>query len=511
LISLEREKDIEVLRQAALLLESENRRLHLRIAEVLAELTSLKGGNPKALQLELEKLQRQLALQSAKLFAPSSSERRVEPAAAPPKKPQTGHGPRQQPSLPFIERIHALESDERKCEKCGGLMVEMKGQYEESEEITIVHRRFEVHQHKQQKYRCACNECIVTAPGPLKLFDGARYSIDFAIEVAIDKYMNHLPLERQCRMMKRDGLRVDSQTLWDYLDGLAATLEPLRPRIHDLVLQSEVVHADETRWRKMAGRGEKGQGSEWWYDWTICSSQAIYHYIDPSRGAVVARKLLAGYTGTVMADGYSVYSSVAQARDGPTFRLASCWPHARRKFIEVEKNFPQPVSEILELIAQLYRIEDKVTAEGAEGLAQRARLRDQESREVIDEIEKWGKRTLATVLPQSGLASAIKYMQGQWKGLIVFLDDPLVPLDNNFAERSLRGVVLGRKNHYGSRSERGAQVASLMYTLMETCKLHGVDPRAYLKAAVVARLNHKPMPLPHEYAASLAAAAATVA
>jgi len=507
LISLERERNIEVLRQAALLLESENRQLHRRIAEVLAELTSLKGGNPKALQLELEKLQRQLAQQSAKLFAPSSSERRGEPAAAQPKKPQTGHGRRQQPKLPSIERIWALGTDERKCEKCGGVLVEMKGQYEESEEITVVHRRFELHQHRQQKYRCACNECIVTAPGPLKLFEGARYSIDFAIEVAKDKYTDHQPLERQCRAMKRDGLVVDSQTLWDYLEALAATLEPLRARLRGLVLLSEVVHADETRWRKMAGRGEKGQGSEWWYDWTICSSQAIYHHIDPSRGAAVARSLLAGYRGTVMADGYSVYTSVAQARDGPGFRLASCWPHARRKFVEIERNFPQPVSEILELIAQLYRIEDQVTAEGAEGLAQRARLRAEESSKVIAKIEQWGNQTLAMALPSGGLASAIKYMQGQWKGLTLFLEDPVVPLDNNFAERSLRGVVLGRKNHYGSRSERGAEVASLMYTLMETCKLHGVDPRAYLKAAVVARLTHKPMPLPHEYPASVAAAA----
>ncbi|MGC4114804.1 MAG: IS66 family transposase [Myxococcales bacterium] len=500
MVSLEREKNIEVLRQAAILLEAENRHLHRRIAEVLAELTALKGGDTKALQLELEKLQRQLALQNEKLFAPSSSERRGEPTSAA-KKPQTGHGRREQPALPSIERIWALGEDQLQCEKCGGTLNPMKGEFEPSEEITVVHRRFELHKHLRQKYRCSCNECIVTAPGPLKLFEGARYSIDFAIGIAVDKYTDHQPLERQCRAMKRDGLVTDSQTLWDYLEALAAVLEPLRPRLRALVLTDAVVHADETRWRKMAARGEKG--SEWWYDWTICSSRAVYHHIDPSRGAQVARELLAGYRGTVMADGYSVYSSLAQSRDGPSFRLASCWPHARRKFLEVEKNFPQPVSEILGLIAELYRIEGEVASNGAEGLAQRARLRAEKSTQVIEDIERWGNRTLAMVLPSSGLAEAIKYMQGQWKGLTVFLADPLVPLDNNFAERSLRGVVLGRKNHYGSRSERGAEVAALMYTLMETCKLHRVDPRAYLKAAVIARLTHQPMPLPHEHAAAV--------
>lgn len=499
MFSIERERDIEVLRQAARLLESENRQLHQRIAQVLDELTKLKGGNSRSLQLELEKLQRQLAQRNEALFAASSSERRPGPSPRPPpaKKPRTGHGRKEQPALPSIERLWSLGEGERTCEKCGGELEEMKGQTENSEEITVVSRRFEVHQHKQQKYRCRCNECIVTAPGPLKLFPGARYSIDFAIEVALEKYLDHQPLERQCRRMKREGLQVDSQTLWNYLDELSAHLEPLRLRLRQEVLIEPVVHADETRWRKMAGPGERG--SEWWYDWAICSRRGVFHHIDPSRGGHVARKLLEGYRGTVMADGYSVYASLA--RDGPPLRRASCWPHARRKFLEVEKNFPAQVGQIVGLIQELYAVEDEVAAAGDEGLAQRARLRAEKSRAVVTRIKDWGKGTLASVLPTSGLAEAIKYMQGQWAGLTVFLDDPQVPLDNNFAERSLRGVVVGRKNHYGSRSERGAEVASLMYSMMETCKLLRVDPRAYLKAAVVARLQRQPQPLPYQWAA----------
>lgn len=497
MFSVEREKDIEVLRQAARLLEAENRQLHLRIAQVLSELNKLKGKDSKGLQLELSKLQRQLEQRNQKLFAASSSERReVAPAKAEPKKPQVGHGRRAQPALPSIERIWALGEAEQRCPKCGAQLEEMKGEFEKAEEITVISRRFELVTHKQQKYRCSCNECIVTAPGPLKLFPGARYSIDFAIDVACEKYLEHQPLERQCRKMKREGLLVDSQTLWDYLDELAMHLEPLRQRLLEHVLQEPVIHADETRWRKMAGKGERG--SEWWFDWTICSNRGVYHHIDPSRGGQVARELLKDYRGTVMADGYSVYSSLA--RDGPDLKRASCWPHARRKFIEVEKHFPVEVTEILALIRELYAIEDETVAAGEEGLAQRALLRATRSTAVVAEIKEWAERTLSSVLPNSGLAEAIKYMQGQWKGLTAFLEDPRVPLDNNFAERSLRGVVLGRKNHYGSRSERGTKVASLMYTLMETCKLLGVEPRAYLKAAVVARLERRPQPLPHEWA-----------
>jgi transposase len=503
LLPLDKITDIEVLRQAAQLLEAENRRLHVRIAQVLALLAERTGADEKkALQLELEKLQRQLALRNDKLFGTSSSEKRGDPRPPDPaKKPKTGHGRREQPKLPVVERLHELDEGQRGCPKCGGELEAMKGQCEESEEITVVARRFELVQHKRQKYRCRCNECVVTAPAPPKLFEGARYSIDFAVGIAVDKYLDHMPLERQCRAMKREGLEVDSQTLWNYLDELCKVIEPLRPRLREVVLSQPVVHADETRWRKMAGKGE--QGSEWWYDWTVCSKLGVYHHIDPSRSAEAAREILGGYRGTVVADGYGAYGKLA--RDGPGFRLGACWTHARRKLIEAEKSFPQ-TKEVLDLIADLYRIESAVEGDDAEALARRARARDEKSRPVVEQIWQWGQRTLLAVLPSSSLAEAIGYMVGQWSGLKVFLDDARVPIDNNFAERSLRGVVLGRKNHYGSRSERGTEVTALMYSVAESCKLHKLDMRAYLRAAVLARLQHQPMLLPHEFAAAMQAA-----
>lgn len=501
---LDKITDIEVLRQAAQLLEAENRRLHQRIAQVLSQLAQLTGSDQrKALQLELEKLQRQLALRNEKLFGTSTSERRAEPGPPKPNKPRTGHGRRQQPQLPVVEKLHSLAAGELACQKCGGELEAMKGQTEESEEITVVARRFELVKHRRQKYRCRCNECVVTAPGPLKLFEGARYSIDFAIEVAKDKYTDHQPLERQCRAMKRDGLVVDSQTLWDNLDRLVEILEPLRSGIRYLVLSDPLIHADETRWRKMAAKGEKG--SEWWWDWTLCSKRGVYHHIDEARSAEAARQLLGGYRGTVIADGYGVYGKLA--RDGP-FKLGACWSHARRKFIEVEKNFPVQAKEVLDLIRDLYLVEREAEGDGDDALALRARVREEKSRPIVEQIWQWGQRTVLAVLPSSSLAEAIGYLIGQWPGLKLFLADPRVPLDNNFAERSLRGVVLGRKNHYGSRSKRGTEVASLMYSIVESCKLVRVDPRAYMKAAVLARLQHRPMPLPHEFAAAQAGTSA---
>src|SRR5690606_32090713 len=129
-------------------------------------------------------------------------------------KKQTGHGRREQPELEVVEQIHVANVEDDKCDLCGGSLDVSEGFFEESEEVDIIERRFIIKKHRRQKYKCECGSCIKAAPGPLKLFDGARYSVGFAVHVAIAKYADHLPLERQVRGMLRDGLVIDSQTLW---------------------------------------------------------------------------------------------------------------------------------------------------------------------------------------------------------------------------------------------------------------------------------------------------------
>jgi hypothetical protein len=182
------------------------------------------------------------------------------------------------------------------------------------------------------------------------------------------------------------------------------------------------------------------------------------------------------------------------------------WAHVRREFVDIEKSFPEACEEILDLIGELYAI-DKARSEDPPGdaLVLRAERRAEKSRGVVERIEEWFYRTLPTCLPESGLHKAIGYMVNMWKGLVLFLDKPLVPLDNNGTERAARGPVLGRKNHYGSRSLRGTEVAATLYTLVESAKLNGLEPRFYLRVAVRAGLRHEPVPLPHEVKAMLAA------
>jgi transposase len=174
---------------------------------------------------------------------------------------------------------------------------------------------------------------------------------------------------------------------------------------------------------------------------------------------------------------------MGDGESGSKIELVHCWAHCRRKFFKVEPNYPEQCKEILDLIGELYEVESQVPGDlpEIERLVLRAKLREEKSREITGKIKKWAESQ--KVLPQSGLGRAIKYMLGIWTELTRFLDDSRIPLDNNHLERALRPPVVGRKNHYGSRSDRGTHVASLFYTLVESAKLNGIEPKEYLQKA----------------------------
>ncbi len=481
--------DVSQLRQVAQLLDAENRRLHERLAKLTEELAALKGKSaPQQLQLELMRLQEQLAVMQKRMFG-ASSERSPssEPAAKEPKPPQRGHGPKEQPALPRVEARHELPPSEQICGVCNGALETMGQQTEDSEEITVVKRKFVLMTHKRQKYRCRCNASVQTAPAPLKLIPGGRYSLAFAVEVAIQKYAYHLPLERQVRMMRHEGLLVDSQTLWDQIEALARVLRPLYDAIRAHILLSEVLHADETHWLLM----QKG-GSKRWYVWALSTQDAAYYHLNASRKKEVAKDLLDGYKGVALTDGYGAYQALAAM--GLTLRLAHCMAHVRRKFVDALPAYPQSQGA-LDLIGQLYGIERTLpTLSGREGkereqaLTLRREIRKKESAPLMNKLHAW--LTSQDALPKSLLHEALLYTLSLWPGLMHFVDDPCVPIDNNLCERDLRGVVVGRKNHYGSKSERGTQVAALLYTIVETSLKNGHDPRDFLLRATTFALQN---------------------
>jgi len=511
--------DVNLLRTYSHLLEDETRALTKRLSELAAENAQLRGEEQANLALEVGMLQEKLARREKELFGDSSERRGGDRKGSDKKrKPREGHGPHEQPELPIVEVVHELDEADCICPNCGGVLDEMADQYEESEEVDVIERRYVIKRHKRKKYSCCtCSSCIDTALGPDKLIEGGRYSLDFAVEVAVAKYADHMPLARQVAQMGRKGLQVTSQTLWDQIHALVAVLKPGYEALRQYVLAALVVGVDETRWRLLGS----GKSSKWWV-WSVTRPDAVAYKILPSRSKEAAQEVLGNYHGSVMADGMGAYMALRdsvvhgcragpddeEGCDGPCFELATCMAHARRKVVKCEPHYPQ-VAEVLELFSELYAIERRVdeaeVASEEERLALRAELRRTESAPVLDAIYAWMAQQ--KVLPRSGLGKAIGYMVKYRQGLRKFLDDPRVPLDNNGTERSMRGPVLGRKNHQGSRSRRGTEASAVLYSFMETCKLVGVDPAAYLaEAARRAVRNPGAVLLPHQFKAKLAAA-----
>jgi len=293
------------------------------------------------------------------------------------------------------------------------------------------------------------------------------------VGVAVAKYADHLPLERQVKMMTREGLVLDSQTLWDQLHAIAHHLGPTYDELGRRVLEAPVINVDETRWPIM-GSPTPAKGTVW----GVRSPTISFYRILPGKSADEGRRVLAGYRGVVVADGFAVYEVLARER---LFVLGHCWAHTKRKYDEIAEQWPSACEEIATLIGEQYAVQRLVAGpfpSDATAQTLRRQLRQERSRPVLDRIWQWA--TVQVGLPRSDFGKAVRYMLERWEGLTRFVADPRVPLDNNAAERALRGPVVGRKNHYGSQSLRGTQVAALFYTLCETAKLVGVDPHAYL-------------------------------
>lgn len=507
--------DVPQLRAYALALEDEVRALHRRLEKLAGEIAALQNQDRQTvLELEVKLLQQAVERRERELFGDSTERRPKEPPAgeapeqsprpAAERKPQTGHGPRQQTQLPIEPCRHHLDDADKVCPDCGLALSEWEGQFEESDEIIVVERQYRIRHHEKQKYRCACGH-IEAALGPPRLIPGGRYSTEFAVDVAVDKYSDHLPLNRQVERMARAGLVVDTQTLWDQLAALAAMLDGCYQALIRHVLAAPVLAVDETTWR-FFGPGAERLGRKKGTLWGACGNGAVFHQVEGSRSAETAEAVLRGYRGVLLVDGYEGYPAMVRARelspqDGPT-TIAHCLTHARRKFVKAEPHYPE-AARAVELIGKVYEVERQVdeasVADEAERLALRAKLRREQSAPLMQELRRWA-REQRKVLPRSSFGKALAYIDERWEGLTRFVEDARIPLDTNAIERALRAPVLGRKNHTGSQSKRGMTAAGCFYSLLGSAKLAGVDPRAYLIEAVRrALVNPKDTLLPHQY------------
>jgi transposase len=384
--------------------------------------------------------------------------------------------------LPRIEVVIAPETTA--CPSCHGAM-HVIGE-DRSERLDVIPARYQVIVTRRPKYGCrACSGAVVQAPAPARLIEGGLPTERLVAHVLVTKYADHSPLYRQAQMLARQGIAIDRSTLASWVGYAAAELKPLWRLLRDDLLGSAKLFVDETPVPVLdPGRGRTKTG----YFWTIARDDrpwggqdppAVAYTYAPGRGTTHALALLKDFSGILQSDGYRAYKAVAEARRGAGgITLVHCWAHCRRQFFDIAKDAPAPIAqEALKRIAALYEIEAEIRGRGA---ADRLAVRRVRAKPLIESLKLWFEQRLAELSRKSTLAEAIRYALNHWGALIRFLDDGRIELDSNTVERSMRPIALNRKNALFAGHDPGAENWAVLASLIETCKLHGVNPEAYL-------------------------------
>jgi len=366
-----------------------------------------------------------------------------------------------------------------------------------SERLDIVPAQFRVIVTRRPKYACrSCEAGIVQAPAKPRLIEGGMPTEATIASVIVSKYADHLPLYRQSQIYARQGVDIDRSTLAFWVGKAAHELRP----VHDALLvhlkTSSKLFMDETPAPVLnPGSGKTKKGYFWALArddraWSGPEPPGVAFTYAPGRSGKYASEILQGFSGILQVDGYAGYNRVLDLRDNQPIGLAYCWAHARRKLYELTHNNVAPTAEVgLKQIAALYRIEAQARGTSAN---ERLALRQTKSAPKITAFKTWLDQARSQVSAKSPTGEALKYIAKYWDGLILFLDDGRIEMDSNAVERTIRPIALQRKNALFAGHDAGAQNWAMLASLIETCKLNGVEPHSYLTGVLTAIVNgHK--------------------
>jgi transposase len=393
------------------------------------------------------------------------------------KRRRAGRG-RLPAHLPRIEVMLAPEASACPC--CKGPLVEIGTDV--AERLDVIPAQFRVVVTKRPKLACrACPGVVLQGSAPARLIEGGVPTEATVAHVLVSRYADHLPLYRQSQILARQGIEIGRERLADWVGTAAVEIMPVVRRLHEILLASTRLFADETTMPVLdPGRGKTKKGYAWAIarddrPWGGTDPPAVVFHDAPGRSAEHAKALLAGYRGILHCDGYGAYKTLAVAKDGIT--LAFCWSHVRREFIELAKSKTAPIAqETLRRIAALYAIEAGIRGKPTDT---RRAARQEKSRPLVEDLFAWLSAQLARLPGGGPTAGAIRYALNHREGLMRFLGDGRIELDNNAVERAIRPICLSRKNAlFASGDDGGARWAAVA-SLVETCKLNSVDPQRY--------------------------------
>jgi transposase len=417
------------------------------------------------LQLALEASEIAVAKMTAKLRLPDE-----EPKDKPKRRPIPDHIPRQE-----IE----LTTGDDDCAHCGGALRRLGEDV--TEELEYVPGRFIVNRIVRPRFACSGCEVFTQASLPSRPIERGRPGPGLLAQVLVSKYADHLPLYRQSQIFERDGLDLDRSTLADWVGKSTALLEPLADAIGRHVLAGQAIFADDTPVNMLApGTGKTATARLWAYGrderpWGGDAAPASWYRFSSDRKGQHPKDHLSGYRGWMHADGYAGFEDIYRSGE---IREVACMAHVRRKFVDVHRAQGSAIAdEAIGRIAQLYAFEKE--ARGAPP-DRRVKIRQAKAKPIFDDLEAWLHVQLPSISGKSPLAVAIRYALTRMKRLRPYLDHGILELDNNTAERAMRSVAIGRKNYLFVGSLTGGRAAAIAYTLIETAKLNGVDPQAWL-------------------------------
>jgi transposase len=360
-----------------------------------------------------------------------------------------------------------------------------------SEQLERIPASYKVIRHVRPKFACAGCDQVVEAPAPARPIERGLPGPNLLAHVLVSKFGDHQPLYRQSEIFAREGVDLDRSTLAGWVGAASELLSPLVDEIRNHVMAGAKIHADDTPVPVLApGNGKTKTGRLWTYvrddrPAGYTTPPAVWFAYSEDRKGEHPRRHLKDFKGALQADAYSGLHHLYG--DGTIYEV-SCWAHARRKLHDIHVAHASPTTtEALDRIGALYGIEEEIRGKPAEV---RRSVRQARAKPLLDDFRSWMEKMLRSLSTKSETAGAIRYALSRWRALTRYVDDGLLEIDNNAAERSLRSVVLGRKNYLFMGSDFGGERAASLYSLIGSAKLNGLDPALYLRIVLAQIAEH---------------------
>ena len=389
------------------------------------------------------------------------------------------------------------------CQSCQGEMLD-SGMTETSEYLTVIPKQYLIVRQHRHKYRCpCCHADVQTAPALPRVIPGSSYSDEMIVDVTLSKYCDLIPIERYCEMAKRQGFaQLPAHSLIGLTFKLAEFLFPICTLIREETLNSGVLLGDETTHRML-----EGDDKQKWYLWCFSSPTSCFFEYHDTRAGEVAEKVLQNSNCRVfMSDAYSGYgraikdvNKMRKIEGKSPIVEVMCNAHARRYFDECSGTAEEPREGnfFIDQYKEIYALEKKkkvIQGSPDEGLILRTQMSP-----YFELMKKKAEEGLESYSSQSHFYKSCQYYLNHYMALTEAVKDPSIPLDNNQSERELRGPVVGRKTWYGTHSKEGARVAAIHFTIVNSCKLSGANPREYYREIIKAIQQNKTLFTPSEF------------